>query len=87
MSDEIYKACKATEPKDLRDRIMNHNISKSEAEWWANARIAALEEVVGYLLPKAEYSNDGHCPECDVYHKEHLGGCHFIKIRAVLEGK
>lgn len=40
------KACQGTLAKDLEDKIMNSNIPKSESEWWANRRIAALETAV-----------------------------------------
>jgi hypothetical protein len=41
MSD--YKTGQATEPATLRDKIMNPNIPKSEAEHWAGRKIAELE--------------------------------------------
>lgn len=54
----------------------------------SDKRIAELEKLVNYLLPKAEYANDGNCPECDAYHLQpHGADCEFIKARAVLEGK
>jgi len=43
MSD--YKLGQATEPTTLRDKIMNPNIPKSEAEHWAGRRIAELERI------------------------------------------
>lgn len=51
-------------------------------------RIAELEKLISYLLPKAEYANDGCCPECDAYHLQpHGADCEFIKACKVLEGK
>lgn len=39
MSEKTDEKCyKSTPAKDLEDRIMNSNIAKSEAEWWAKAQ-------------------------------------------------
>lgn len=42
MSEE-NKASQATEPKSLRERIMDSRIAKSESEWWASREIEKLE--------------------------------------------
>lgn len=36
--------CKAEEPKDLEDKIMNCNIPKNAAEWWAREEIIKLRD-------------------------------------------
>lgn len=38
------KACKATDPCDLEGQILDPNIVKNEAMWWARRRIIELEE-------------------------------------------
>lgn len=38
-----FKASKATDPCDLEKRILDPNIAKNEAEWWARERILELE--------------------------------------------
>jgi DNA gyrase/topoisomerase IV subunit A len=38
------KASKATDPCDLERQILDPNIAKNEAEWWAGRRIQELEE-------------------------------------------
>ena len=38
------KAKKATDPADLERKILDPNISKNEAEWWARERILELEK-------------------------------------------
>lgn len=43
------KCCKAEDPKDLEDRIMNCNIPKSAAEWWAKEKISKLNERIEAL--------------------------------------
>ena len=43
MSEKTDEKCyKSTPAKDLEDRIMNSNIAKSEAEWWAKGEIERL---------------------------------------------
>ncbi len=44
------KACAATPAASLRDRIMNPNIAKSEAEWWAAREIERLEEELRHRI-------------------------------------
>ena len=40
---------KASDPNDLERRILDPNIAKSEAEWWAKSRIEELEREVERL--------------------------------------
>jgi hypothetical protein len=40
------EAKKATDPADLERKILNPNIGKNEAEWWARERILALQKEV-----------------------------------------
>lgn len=40
---------KASDPNDLERRILDPNIAKSEAEWWAKSRIEELEHEVAEL--------------------------------------
>ena len=42
----IERPCAATDQADLRDRIMNPNAAKSEAEWWASREIERLESIL-----------------------------------------
>lgn len=46
MTDPMELVGRATEASDLRDRIMNPNIAKSEAEWWAAREIERLEACI-----------------------------------------
>lgn len=39
-----FKASKTTDPCDLERQILDPNIAKNEAEWWARERILKLEE-------------------------------------------
>lgn len=52
------KPCKSTPTKDLEDRIMNPNIPKSEAEWWAKNKIEELQwkitERLSLIAPELE---------------------------------
>jgi len=42
--DELRdKPYQSTHPQDFEDKIMNPNIPKSEAEWWARNRIQELQ--------------------------------------------
>jgi len=43
-------AGRATEASDLRDRIMNPNVAKSEAEWWASREIERLEACIREMV-------------------------------------
>lgn len=47
------KASKATNPCDLERRILDPNIAKNEAEWWARERILDLEERLKLLEENA----------------------------------
>jgi hypothetical protein len=42
----LDKPCKSMPAKDLEDRIMNPNIAKSEAEWWAKNKIEELQWII-----------------------------------------
>ena len=44
MNDE-GKACKATLPEDLNERLMSANVPKSELEWFAKRKIEKLQKV------------------------------------------
>lgn len=48
-----FKASKATDPCDLEKRILDPNIAKNEAEWWARERILDLEERLKLLEENA----------------------------------
>lgn len=65
------KAYQATEATDLRDRIMNPNIAKSEQEWWAAREINALcegLEQIGSISDTCVYVWTGRrCPYCECY--------------------
>lgn len=54
MTDDA-KCYKTTEPKSLEDKIMNSNIPKSEAEWWANTEIHNLRSDVECLIEQRNY--------------------------------
>lgn len=48
-----FKASKATDPCDLERQILDPNIAKNEAEWWARKRILDLEERLELLEENA----------------------------------
>jgi len=48
-----FKASKATDPCELERRILDPNIAKNEAEWWARERILDLEERLKLLEENA----------------------------------
>lgn len=62
MSDCV-QAGAATDPRVLRDYIMNPCVAKSEPEWWAARRIEALETALRRinerLSPQADRTFDG----------------------------
>ena len=43
MTERIIEVCQATDSAELRERIMNPSVAKSESEWWAARHIAELE--------------------------------------------
>jgi hypothetical protein len=47
--NETEKTGRASEPADLRARICDVNVPKTEAEWWAQAEIARLRARVAQL--------------------------------------
>lgn len=49
---------RATEASDLRDRIMNPNVAKSEAEWWASREIERLEACIREMVEKIAVLED-----------------------------
>ena len=51
--------CKAEDPKDLEDRIMNCNIPKSAAEWWAKHEIERLRMELDSLTAQLYAANEG----------------------------
>jgi hypothetical protein len=48
-----FKASKTTDPCDLERQILDPNIAKNEAEWWARERILDLEERLKLLEENA----------------------------------
>ena len=44
MGDSNEKQCQATDPKTLREQIMDCRVGKNEREWWASHEIEKLEE-------------------------------------------
>jgi hypothetical protein len=55
MSEKTDEKCyKSTPAKDLEDRIMNSNIPKSEAEWWACNEIERLRERLALIEKKGK---------------------------------
>jgi len=48
-----FKASKATDPCELERQILDPNIAKNEAEWWARERILDLEERLKLLEENA----------------------------------
>lgn len=48
-----FKASKATDPCELERQILDPNIAKNEAEWWARKRILDLEERLKLLEENA----------------------------------
>lgn len=49
MQDIFDGACRATDPCDLERKILDPNIAKNEAEWWARERILELEAKIKLL--------------------------------------
>lgn len=45
---------KATDPCELERRILDPNIAKGEAEWWASRRIADLEATIAELTAQRD---------------------------------
>ncbi len=58
MSDGSAKAARPA--ADLRDRIMNANVAKSDSEWWAHDNIKGLLEALKGAVGALEFSRDYH---------------------------
>lgn len=41
--DDVNKICKATEPKELQERLMSASVAKTELEWFAKKQIEELQ--------------------------------------------
>lgn len=50
MTDPMEMVGRAADASDLRDRIMNPNVAKSEAEWWAAREIERLEACIREMV-------------------------------------
>ena len=50
MTDPMELVGRATEASDLHERIMNPNVAKSEAEWWASREIERLEACIREMV-------------------------------------
>lgn len=73
MNEEHAKAYQATDPKELRDQIMDCRVGKNEREWWAMREIDKLEtERNAWKKREAELKEDLASAEDTIKLKESL---------------